>query len=284
MPSPVRFSGFTGVTVISPSDVWAVGSRITQLHRRYVDQAIVTEHWNGANWSIVKARVAPRGVRFNLSDLLAVSGTASDDVWAVGAYRRRFEDPTRTLIEHWNGRRWIASADLPGTGFWLYGVTAVSPTDVWAFGNDSDGAAVMHFNGTRWHLSHPFVANSALVDGASSSRGNVWTVGYTPDNQMPNGRELIARRHANSWTVVPDYPLAPRVTLVATSGADSTLVAATLGSPNDPDYVSYWNGITWTSWEFWQIDDLAAVPGSSQMWVVGYDTSGTARSALLICS
>src|SRR5262249_17714086 len=66
------------VSAISATDIWAVGS--------YVDSAgsgefTLTEHWNGAGWSIVASpNTAQDG-----SSLISVSGTAGNDVWAVGS-------------------------------------------------------------------------------------------------------------------------------------------------------------------------------------------------------
>src|SRR5260370_835338 len=65
----------TGVAVIAEDDVWAVGYSYTSS----THFETLTEHWDGARWTIV-----PAPSPSSISQLLAVSATATDDVWAVG--------------------------------------------------------------------------------------------------------------------------------------------------------------------------------------------------------
>jgi hypothetical protein len=78
IPSPnvgISKNFLYGVSVVSPSDVWAVGA--------YDDQTLydhpLTEHWNGATWSVVPADEPPTG-----TDLVGVAQVTSTDIWAVG--------------------------------------------------------------------------------------------------------------------------------------------------------------------------------------------------------
>lgn len=76
------------------------------------------------------------------TDLYDLSGTADDDVWAVGA--------GGTAL-HFDGSSWTripiaTSADLRG-------VAARSPNDVWAVGFTSGGGSapnVFHWDGVEW--------------------------------------------------------------------------------------------------------------------------------------
>ena len=69
------------VTVISPGDIWAVGAYMGT--GRYLT---LTEHWNGAQWSIVPSPNSSHGYN---NFLRGVTAAASNDVWAVGDYTER---------------------------------------------------------------------------------------------------------------------------------------------------------------------------------------------------
>jgi hypothetical protein len=84
---------FYGVSVISPTNAWAVG--------QYLDSSgnpiTLTEQWNGTAWNIV---TSPNpGVGGNI--LAAVAATSANDVWAVGASAGSGTGNDRTLILHY---------------------------------------------------------------------------------------------------------------------------------------------------------------------------------------
>ena len=149
-PSQLR-----AITVNSANDVWAVGSADS------VTEETLIEHWNGIRWSIVSnPNPARAGSRF-----LGVTAISANDVWAVGVsfpYTRATQvSVTRTLIEHWNGIRWsIVASPSPGsTDNLLSGVTAISPSNIWAVGGSSNSrpgstgqTLIEHWNGIRWSI------------------------------------------------------------------------------------------------------------------------------------
>jgi hypothetical protein len=96
-PNPKPGGVLEAVTALSPTDAWVTG-RSSQHGNLCTRCRTLTEHWDGTAWTIVPS---PSQSRVYLDDLLAVSGTASDDVWAAGtiAYNA-------TLIEHWDGTAW----------------------------------------------------------------------------------------------------------------------------------------------------------------------------------
>ena len=115
------------IFALSANDVWVVGYTVSSTP----PTQNLAMHWNGTSWSIVSA--AQQGPYDNqLSD---VTGTASNDVYAIGAYTNA-STQDHGLIEHWNGSAWsvVSSVQVPGIGSLLSGVTAVSSTDVWAVG------------------------------------------------------------------------------------------------------------------------------------------------------
>ncbi len=65
----------TGATAISPSNVWAVGSRND---KNALEQTLV-EHWNGSAWKSVRSPSPQRS-----SFLFGVDSTTASNIWAVG--------------------------------------------------------------------------------------------------------------------------------------------------------------------------------------------------------
>jgi hypothetical protein len=72
-------------------------------------------------------------------DLLAVWGSAGDDVWAVGHWG--------TII-HWDGAHWMAFDSSTFHG--LNAVWGSGGNDVWAVG---DANTILHWDGTVWAVS-----------------------------------------------------------------------------------------------------------------------------------
>jgi hypothetical protein len=90
-----------GVTVIAPDDVWAVGG--------YGDATWMTTtrimHWDGHEWSRVRSPNPGGSGYFADNSLWSVSGSAPDQVWAVGSYG---EDGVgfHPLFLRWDGHKW----------------------------------------------------------------------------------------------------------------------------------------------------------------------------------
>jgi hypothetical protein len=85
------FAFLSGVSALSPSSAWAVGSRITSTAN---DTLIL--RWNGSRWRRV---ASPDPGRSSGSSLNAVSMLSRSSAWAVGS-------GGGVLILHWNGTRW----------------------------------------------------------------------------------------------------------------------------------------------------------------------------------
>src|SRR4030095_2924294 len=96
VPSPNTGSPnnyFSGVVAIAPDDEWAVGGYGIQGDRAWQ----LIEHWDGTNWTL-----ATRPAINTPNELLAVSASSANDVWAVGG----FNSGGQALIEHWDGSTW----------------------------------------------------------------------------------------------------------------------------------------------------------------------------------
>lgn len=118
-----------GVAGVASNDMWAVGDSYTGGGSSTT--ATLIEHWNGSAWSVVSS---PTPGTFGA--LFGVIAVAAHDVIAVG------ESTTDTLIEQWTGSAWsvVPSPDVATTRNVLAAVTAFSPTDLWAVGEDRSGS------------------------------------------------------------------------------------------------------------------------------------------------
>lgn len=180
-PNAGTTSFLNGVAAASASDVWAVGAS---------DTGALIEHWNGTKWSAVASSSVSGGW------LYAVTSLTASNAWAVGRYYNATLGADQTFVEHWNGTKWTVvpspNATTPSIAVdnILFGVAAVSASNVWAVGDvnwdptgDQYHTLLEHWNGTAWHLvtgpSIPRSTNDALFGMARvSGTAHLWAVGY----------------------------------------------------------------------------------------------------------
>jgi hypothetical protein len=178
-----------GISALASDDVWAVGD-VGALGETF------TEHYDGSAWSAVPSPSPGAGE----NALFGVAAVAPNDVWAVGFFVDAFNQdrPQKTLVEHWNGTSWkvIPSPNIGGNNSQtisneLRGVIAVSANDVWAFGDtdafgpETIGNLVMHWNGTKWSIvttPSPNPRKQKIIDdviegGTVLPGGDLWLVG-----------------------------------------------------------------------------------------------------------
>lgn len=125
----------TGLTAISPSDVWVFGTTADGTSN------IGTWHFDGYSWQ----RVA--GLAGSVS---RASATSDSDVWAIAA------SPASDSILHYDGTSWQpvpTGTDLDGVQ--LRDILAMSASDVWVLGTRADAAVgaqlvLLHWNGVAW--------------------------------------------------------------------------------------------------------------------------------------
>src|SRR6266699_2728951 len=101
-----------------------------------------------AAWSVVPSPSPGPSV----NDLNGVASVSANDVWAVGDFINA-SGSKQTLIEHWDGTSWsVVTSANSGTGSnFLFGVTAVSSSDVWAVGEFNNTSTLTeHWNGRKW--------------------------------------------------------------------------------------------------------------------------------------
>lgn len=229
-----------GVSADSSADVWAVGdytpssSSVT---------ATLTEHYNGAAWSVVSSPNASGGSN-QLSGVVALS---SANAWAVGYYLPTSSAVPRNLIEHWDGSHW-STVTSPNNGTdinELMSIAAVSATDIWAAGYYYDDTL------SKWQT---------LIERWN---GSAWTIVPSPDASLPGPRAGLPGENQ-------------LYSIAAGSATDAWAVGEDSGAP----LILHWNGTVWTLSSPQATPYGAglygvAIASSSEVWAVGQDNLGT---------
>lgn len=199
------------IAAISSNDIWA-GGCIPEFY----------EHFDGTAWSYVAPGGA--GSPFAESCVTGLSALATNDVWSVGWIQYQANNPV-TQIQHWNGTQWgVTTSPNVGTGpNQLYGVVALSDSDVWAVGYSTpkpdtgyeypDRTLIEHWDGTSWSA-----VTSPNVDYGSQARDNVlqgivalsandiYAFGWysaNPSGESGDIFSLVMHWDGTSWTVIP---------------------------------------------------------------------------------
>ena len=206
-----------GVSAASASDAWAVGAYDPSGSNVL---ATLAEHFDGTRWT---AFPLPNvGVQENV--LLAVSMPSTGKAWAAGYFvNGKFQQ--QTLIEHFDGTVWsVIPSPSPGARQnILYGIAAITDSDVWAVGAQEDASGLWHtltehWDGSTWSLVNAVDAgangNQFYAVKAVASN-NIYAVGQQAGAGFPN-QALIEHWNGTAWSVV-------------TSPADSSASALPLG-------------------------------------------------------
>jgi hypothetical protein len=210
--SPAGGAVLNAVTVISPNNVWAVGSPGGG------NGGSLIEHWDGTRWSIVAAPFTS-----NRGALLSVSGTSANDVWAVG---RSFRHPGVEVL-HFDGHTWSkVAAPSPFFDSVLTSVTAVAPNNVWAVGLTDVGPTrtlIEHWDGTAWSVVASPTPTAGMLFGVSAvSASDIWAVGTNA-----NGQNLTEHFDGSTWSIIPSPNVGTGSNSLSavTTLADGTVVA-----------------------------------------------------------
>ncbi len=194
---PGESASLVGISAISASNIWAVGSS-------YKSQALI-EHWNGIRWNIVPT---PDTGSTEGAELDALTVISANDIWAVGTIPN--STVWQTLIEHWNGSQWSIVQSPGSDRSALVAVAAVSGNDIWAVGSNTTGnmndslqqTLIEHWNGSQWSIVPGPNLSSDYDDylsGIVVSANDVWTIGNSPQQPPQQGQMLLAHWDGKSW-------------------------------------------------------------------------------------
>lgn len=221
-----------GVSAVSSTDVWAVGS----CHKH----TALLKHWDGTSWQHVPG---PRPG--TTSVLFGVSAVAGDDVWAVGAFEKR---GFHTLVQHYDGNAWTTIKDAAASApdRYLSSVSADAANDVWAVGVDygnTPAPVVERWDGAAWSGISGIPETVTPHAVLALAPADVWIVGST---ENADGSEATATYHwdGTAMTRVPSADPSRLDVLNGVAGMASGSLWA-VGTSTGRALAEHWNGTRW---------------------------------------
>jgi hypothetical protein len=203
VPRHAQAATVSGVARIAADDVWVVGE---VLEVSGLTDALV-DHWDGTSWHHV-VTPQPKGAS---AFLTGVSGSAADDVWAVGTSSATGAPTSDPYVLHWDGSSWSTVRTPqrnPETGAPQSNapadVVAISADDAWMVGQATAARGRQismseHWDGHRWHvveLAQGKGTDDWLNSVSSTSAHDVWAVGARVSEL---GKTLVVRNEAGTW-------------------------------------------------------------------------------------
>ncbi len=273
-----------GIVEFAPDDVWAVGEQQTS----GMPSHPLTLHWNGTSWQNIAGPDAATGGK---NALVAVSGTAANDVWAVG-FSVPLQGPIAPLIEHWNGTQWSIIHLSITSSLQFTSIKAITGKDAWAVGYEYGTHAgknfiqpvTEHWNGSQWSaVANPDLSangGGSLYSINGDSASDLWAVG-----SLNNGSGMLAEHWDGSrWSIITSPAVPPSnsnwLASVAVSGPNNVWAVGRVGSSQSgfQPFVEHWDGHQWQMMQdptenAGELDNIVLV--GQQFWIVGLPrTSG----------
>src|SRR6266567_1869052 len=232
-------------------------------------------------------------------ELAGVAAVSSKDIWAVGGHYDSSSGQILSLIENWNGTSWsvVPSPNAGSVENSLFGVAAISSTDVWAVGSyfnysGTGGALIENWNGTSWSVvASPNPGTCGGLSGVTAiSSTDVWAVGTTATCGSVN-KTLIEHWNGTRWSVVTSPNPGSGGSLsgvVAVSSINVWAVGTYYNKSNtERTLIEHWNGTSWSvvkSPNPGSINYLFGVAAVSptDVWAVGYSFTGSSQIVTLI--
>jgi len=233
------------------------------------------------------------------AELFSVDALTASNGWAVGD---KFPDPSDygdyfTATLHQKGSRWVRVGSPNPSAYKaaLYGVDAVSSTNVWAVGeynarNGNDYTLIEQWGGGKWRIVHspnPGQFGNGLASVSAVSANYIWAVGY-----YGPPKTIIARWRGGGWKLVKSQdPGAGNGNVLlgvsALSKSNAWAVGYYLTNHVPHVLIEHWNG---GSWQLQQgVDpsstdnELSSVKALSanDVWAVGYSSDGQGDHPLI---
>jgi hypothetical protein len=278
------------VTVIAPSDVWAVG------YFGVAQRTLIT-HWDGVAWtSFPGINGAESG---NYLNAIAVSPVGK--LWAVGNFTGGGTTKTLTIYYPGDGCAfptptltptitptpacgldWRAVHNPGPDSSLLFDVAAISPTDIWAVGSHYSGTLTMHWNGSAWSIVPSPNANGfSRLHGVSATAANdVWAVGFH-NTPLPNiVAMLVMHWNGTQWSLNPGPEVDCYQCIFNDVAAVSPNEVYAIGYSTDTvksgPIIARWAGAQWGKFypsTSGRLQSIAAIT-ANDIWTVGKTDSG----------
>ena len=239
-----------------------------------------------------KCTKGPQPPKVGASSILyGVAVVSVCDAWTVGTRNVTVggQDRQRTLIEHWNGTDWIPVASpnpgKPSDNDYLFRVTALSSTNIWAVGTIVIGtlqdSLIEHFNGKKWQVvasQNPGgkFGTTELNAIWAASPSDIWAAGSA---WFGFSGGIVEHWNGHKWsaTVIPN----PQGTTVGTllngisgsSGSDVFAVGSYCHSPGVcSPVILHWNGQRWK----WSTGPVLPAVGNGMLTLVSMQSKDDA--------
>ena len=240
--SGIHGNQLAAVAGSGPDDVWAVGS-----HFEMSRSGPLVQHWNGSSWDTMMSG----NKEFDRLQLSGVDVLGAKDVWAVG-----FSYGGADSI-HWDGTSWSEVPGARGRASSVFlGLTAVSPTELWAVGKGPtrggyDTPLVERSDGSSWTtvvVPVPDGFAAGLRDVSASGPSSVWAVGWSVGTDRVF-RPLVERWDGRRWSIVavPRPDTDALLSGVAVAGPDDVwAVGWSWQGDAATSLTLHWDGKTWS--------------------------------------
>jgi hypothetical protein len=261
---PNQYLSYNTVAALGSKDVWSLGTA----NSPEVTSVPLARHWNGDSW----ARVAlPSGLVGSIKSSYAASPT---NVWAGVDGDQDGGEPT---LLHWNGTTWSIAKqwNVYDDGGDLSGVTALSATNVWAYGPQNAGLGVWHYDGATWsQVSGSF----GILAASALSASNIWAICDTASTSY------ICHYNGTSWSHVAATLSGDTLYNVLSINTSSVWAVGLHGyGANETPLLLHWNGKAWQTVSVpghWGITSVAR-NGSGGIWLAGQSPYTTGSTVVL---
>ncbi|HJT59014.1 MAG TPA: hypothetical protein VJ761_21075 [Ktedonobacteraceae bacterium] len=287
-PAPYSSDNYlNGVKVIAANDAWAVGYYNND--DRTLSQTLIL-HWDGTSWSVVSSPNKGDGS----NKLMAVSGSAGNDVWAVGNFYNTNSGTYQTLTEHYDGTAWsiIYSPLAPDSSDnFLNAVTSIGKNYAWAvgtyFGVDqkTSKTLILRWDGKQWNVvnsPNKGTRNNQLLSVTSASGKDVGAAGFYLNSKGTVVRTLTEHWNGTKWSIVPSANSSSSINwLIGVDAFSSKNVWAVGFAFNSSQVrqtlIEHWNGSSWQVISSPNggngdnvLNAITKIPGTKKAWAVGY--------------
>jgi len=266
----------TGVSAVSPADVWAVGGTDTA--------SPLALHWDGTSWT-------QKAVPESTLGLTAVTAVSARDVWAAGIggdSQMHFG-----FLMHYDGASWTRTPAPDVAQASISGLAATSANDVWAVGETVDGSIpvplVLHWDGTAWSRALIPGGGYQLNAVSASGPGDAWAVGIHWTSSFIS--TVILHWDGTSWTQTPSpNPGSPNNVLNGVAAISPTSAVAvgsfSRAASNSQPLVLHWDGHSWTQMQTPALgsgSELNAVAASpAGVWAAGFWRAPNVQASAMV--
>lgn len=196
----------TGLTAVTPSDVWVFGTAADGT------SDIGTWHYDGTSWQRVPGLAG---------SIVRASAISASDIWAIAA------SPAAYSVVRFDGTSW-QQVPTGGAldGMQVRDILALSSGDVWILGDRTDASGgvrlvLLHWNGASW--SSLVTGINAWAGRLAPGPGHTVLVTATPASASASGLLAEASAAGDRLVVDPRSWLSGGVSDVAVAGAARAL-------------------------------------------------------------